>query len=492
MQSNKNILNNYSIRTFIFFSIFLIFIYPIIHANFFHIDDLGRSLSGYYGWKSVGRPFANFIYKLITLNPISAIDISPLSTVIGILTLALACAAVAELDQFKSYVYMLPLSFLGISPFMIANYSYRYDSLFMPIAIAFSIIPYYFFYKFNRYISFVLATLSILAAYNLYQPAINDFLELFLLIIISFLLGFKKNISLVLALFSFLAGSVMYKVELIITSIVPASGFAGSHAKLIFSGQVIEQNLMSMLRILESIAKEYPEKLLIIVAIISLCVGFIVFYRIIHKYILSIIILSFGIPLIFGPMLFLENPIYESIVFIGVGGFLATTSWLSIFIFGKIIKNDKAKVLIFVFMAYPQIVVSYAYGNAQYSQKEFINAIGYSIDNEIYKITHGKSFYLGVYGVIPIAPRAKILNDDYRIISRSIDRPLNWHWYWGKIFLYSFSDIKLIHRLSNKKVNNIITECKISGYKTYKYIDYNLYYNKNNKYLLIDFDKKCD
>jgi len=481
----------YKYRFFIFLSTFLFFIYPIVHANFFHIDDLGRSLSGYYGWTSVGRPLATFMYKVLTLNFKNAIDISPLSQIIGIAVLASACASVATLDQFNEYTSMLPLAFLGISPFMVANYSYRFDSLFMPIAIAFAIIPYYFYYRFGTYTSIILASLSLFAAYNLYQPAINDYLELFILFSVSFLLGFKRNISLTISAISFLLGSALYKMELIFTSIVPKTGFPGLHASIVLSKNIIERNFISVLKILWHTTKDYPEKLVFLVIALFLAIGVVVFFKKMRNYFFSLVVLCAGIPMIFGPMLLLKNPIYESIVFIGFGGFLTTASWLAMFVFSKISKNSYAKVFLFFLMAYPQMIIAYVYGNAQYSQKQFINTIGHDIDERIYKITNGRQFYLGIYGAVPIAQRSMIASNEYNIVSRSLDRPINWHWYWGKVFLQTYYNINIKHRISAKDVTKIINNCNLNGYQKYYFMYYNIYYNKFDDTLLIDFSKKC-
>lgn len=41
----------------------LLFIYPLIQAGIYYRDDLDRSISGYYGWRGLGRPFADILAR---------------------------------------------------------------------------------------------------------------------------------------------------------------------------------------------------------------------------------------------------------------------------------------------------------------------------------------------------------------------------------------------------------------------------------------------
>lgn len=46
---------------FIYSGLALLFIYPLIQAGIYYRDDLDRSITGYYGWRGLGRPFADII-----------------------------------------------------------------------------------------------------------------------------------------------------------------------------------------------------------------------------------------------------------------------------------------------------------------------------------------------------------------------------------------------------------------------------------------------
>lgn len=48
---------------FIYSGLALLFIYPLIQAGIYYRDDLDRSITGYYGWRGLGRPFADILTR---------------------------------------------------------------------------------------------------------------------------------------------------------------------------------------------------------------------------------------------------------------------------------------------------------------------------------------------------------------------------------------------------------------------------------------------
>ena len=65
--------------------VYFIGIIAIIRANFYYIDDLGRSVEGYRGWENFSRYLSNF-FSLFIHGGFYLTDISPLPQIIAGLT----------------------------------------------------------------------------------------------------------------------------------------------------------------------------------------------------------------------------------------------------------------------------------------------------------------------------------------------------------------------------------------------------------------------
>lgn len=164
---NKN--NFYKI-----FILVLIFCLPIIINNSFYIDDNVRVLTGNADWSWVGRPFADWLFYLMSTG-FKIEDFSPISLLLGIAFFSLCLANILKED--KSWLNLLPYCFIAINPFFLQNINYKFDSFPMLIALSFSM--YAFFYEnINIYIKSVVIILLLTLTLGLYQPCINIFLML--------------------------------------------------------------------------------------------------------------------------------------------------------------------------------------------------------------------------------------------------------------------------------------------------------------------------
>lgn len=478
-------------RLYFYFILFFIFLYPILDANFFHFDDLGRSIYGYFYWTAAGRPAASFLYRLITLSEQHITDIAPLSQILGILALAASCSAVSLIDQFREKYRYIPLAFIGLSPFMIDNYSYRYDSLFMAIATALAISPLFLFYMFKKYNAVILSSAALLCVYNLYQPAINDYTELFILYCISILIGFKKHVSLHLLFIPLVIASIFYEIELVATNIIPNHGFSSRHSGFSFSFSTIIRNFINYFDQLNLAIYNQPERLIFIIMIIIISFGSIYFLKNIFKYIIAILLIVAAIPMILGPLLLLRNPVYGHIVLIGFGGFMCILAWTSTIVMEKIFSRKAPLFVFYLVIFLPQFDISYAYGNAQYAQKEYNRMIGENLAREIYHLVGSKAIILGVNGHNKIAPKAKIIIRNYNIINSPMDRPWSWSEVTGLWYLQSLGFGENFEWMKQDQVNKAISGCRLDGYSIYKFYYYNIYYNKHSNRLIVDFDKNC-
>ncbi|PDQ12906.1 hypothetical protein CKK21_22775 [Enterobacter cloacae] len=61
-------IKNNRLPIFVVFSMCILYVLPIIMADRLYVDDMGRTTTGYYGWKGNGRPFAEMIMKFLSLE----------------------------------------------------------------------------------------------------------------------------------------------------------------------------------------------------------------------------------------------------------------------------------------------------------------------------------------------------------------------------------------------------------------------------------------
>jgi len=153
----------------------LAILFPILRADRYCNDDLLRALSGSYGWSDNGRHLTNLLMRMLQLGASRLVDISPLAQLLAIAVLAWTGVLVARrFDIHSPAVAVMATAALGAQPFMLENLSYRFDALFMALAIMCSALP----VTIDRHgwKGWAVGTSSLLAALNLYQPAIDVFL----------------------------------------------------------------------------------------------------------------------------------------------------------------------------------------------------------------------------------------------------------------------------------------------------------------------------
>ena len=126
------------------FGLYTLGIISIIRADFLYIDDLGRALAG-YRFDIFARYVSDFL--AIFLHADTRItDISPLPQLIA--ALLIACASVLLVyiisgDKINKTACFLSLP-IGLSPYFLECFSYKFDAPYMALSILVSIVPFLF------------------------------------------------------------------------------------------------------------------------------------------------------------------------------------------------------------------------------------------------------------------------------------------------------------------------------------------------------------
>lgn len=190
-----------------------LFYFPILYASAYHADDVGRVISGRYGFAWAGRLLLEDLAKLYSAFGSVIIDFHPLNQVLCVICLAAAAFCVYKKFSLiePRFALFLGLIFL-INPFFLNNLLYRYDSLGFSLGFLFAVIA---FSIADNWYAFLFKVVFLVASLCFYQPLINIFIGLIAIQMIyeskrlSSLVIFKKHLLNGLV---FVCSAICYKV----------------------------------------------------------------------------------------------------------------------------------------------------------------------------------------------------------------------------------------------------------------------------------------
>jgi hypothetical protein len=165
-------------ETLVFFAVAaFLYIYPLILADFFYIDDSWRSQLAGTHWKEEGRLFVEWFYAALTFTA-AAPNIFPLPLMIATLAMSLALTSLVrhffKAPTFSACLVVLPLWY---SPFFLQNLSYQYDGPTMALSLV-SVIYAITFTSRHAVLNILLPGVLIALALGFYQLSLNVFLGL--------------------------------------------------------------------------------------------------------------------------------------------------------------------------------------------------------------------------------------------------------------------------------------------------------------------------
>ncbi|MFJ7282836.1 glucosyltransferase domain-containing protein [Pseudomonas sp. NPDC099000] len=155
----------------------LIYILPLILADYPYIDDNWRALAAGTGWAEEGRLFAQWFYNLLTFSG-AAPNIFPLPLLIA--TLAMSSALTRLTFHYfpePTFTHCLVLLPLWYNPFFLQNLSYQYDGPTMALSLV-AVIYATTFQSPSRVQHLLIPAALIALAIGLYQVSFNVFLGL--------------------------------------------------------------------------------------------------------------------------------------------------------------------------------------------------------------------------------------------------------------------------------------------------------------------------
>lgn len=411
---------------FILIGLYSLGYFSIIRANFwnFAIDDLPRQMEGSREWVNFYRYFAE-IGSIFIHTSMNVFDIAPLTQFIALILVALASFFAISIFADNTFSIKLCIASLPIAlfPYFLSNYSYRYDSPYMALSLCISIVPFLFTDNLKTYIFASIICLFIMC--TSYQASSGIYIFTAILVFVKLSLFEKKSAK---DLFIFTVTSVLcYAFTLLLFSalfIEQAQG--GSYVDESLNISKIIPNTVTYLK---AIFSGLGKSSVLSFSILTVILFFILSItnskasKIISVLVITLAILV-SVPFTFGSYLALGRPEFIPRTFIGIGVFVG---FISIFAMVLIKNNGILRIVTLIScfcLSYSTLAFAFAFGNAQYDQKEYIKFRGTILAQDLSECISPSNEVIELLFVndIGYAPSVEVLKNTYPLISKAIDK----------------------------------------------------------------------
>lgn len=370
---NKNVKNFFKSNIkliFVFFIIYFISLIPLIRANINYNDDLGRVRYGYRDF-GFGRHVSNNL-SIILHGSKNLSDISPFTTILAVLIMSIVSVIILKIllrDNKIRWYHIVATLPVGMNPYFLQCYSFKFDAPYMALSVLFSILPFLFYKKKGKNMCFIISTIicTFMMAAS-YQASAG----IFPMIVIILALTMFNERQETRKIFKFICtAAVCYVFGLILfkLSMPPATGYYLDPGMLSLNN-LIPKSIANYKRFYTMIY--YDMKLRWLIYMFLIFIAFTITQVLgsnQKKYIsLGIVLISLLLLLFlpFGVYPFLKNPIFNPRA---MYGFMILISLLSI----KSVDYKKNLIVKIstICLAYAFLTTSLIFGNAANEQNEY-------------------------------------------------------------------------------------------------------------------------
>lgn len=174
--------------------IYGLYVFPLIIANSYYMDDIGRTLNGYAAWEFDGRPAAMLVIDLLNFQwtfrdgialtadgiPHPVQDLAPYPLLLGVAVFAYVIVLLSRRYlRTKSLPILLGCQALCImNPFMLENLAFHFDSITMLFAVALTLLCFAFPDDFSLRKLFLWSLALSELVLCLYQPMLGTYITL--------------------------------------------------------------------------------------------------------------------------------------------------------------------------------------------------------------------------------------------------------------------------------------------------------------------------
>lgn len=352
----------------IVFAIYVIGYISVIRANFSYIDDLGRSAAGYRRWAHYSRFISNYLSILIHSDA-HITDISPLPQIITCFILAVSSVLLVYIlcDKKLTLRNLFASIPLGLSPYFLECFSFKFDSPYMALSVLFSIVPFLYL---ENIISFALVSVVGLTCMLMsYQAASGIYIIIAVFFVfITWSKGNKTAKEILKTVFAAVAcygfALLFYRLFIVTPFYNPNVGYSAYSLKDFIFGFI--NNTKSYLNFINNDFGIIWKVLLCIICVTAVIKSFMVTNR---NKIASGLLLLISIAVLtvfsFGAYLILDKPIYLPRAMYGFG---IAISILTIYIADMPQKRFAIPALLLCWCFF---TFSFSYGNALADQNRY-------------------------------------------------------------------------------------------------------------------------
>lgn len=451
------LLNERDKKIFFIITIYsLLFVFPIILADVYYVDDIGRSMSGHAAWIADGRPLMMLMAVVIS-NGNSLLPVFPVPLLISVILLDYTLVLLVKKYIKGGTIYSigLPLCLIFSNWFLLENFSYSFEALGMIIALCLFFLLFAFFDCITKH-RYIVSFFICFCALSIYQAVLGAYLSLLLLE--SAYLAFqnerikyivirigKKILPLIAAVFAY---KVFFHIWIIVTHSEMA--YAAAHAGVvhIFSQNGLanlSNNIMGFTSLLESYFYSFGKIPSIILLVCYFCFTFTIcrkYWKNTYKYksfkifmclfffLLPFILILFSIL----PFIFLQAPVFAPRVMLSLTVFFLYVSYMMF----SIIREYRWGYIVTVLFLLINLSFSAAYGmilnREDKHDSQIAQYIVYDL-NQIENETQTRYSQIVFLGSSVPCHELQTAGKKRPLLNRLIPIYMNNDWYWGKQYL---------------------------------------------------------
>lgn len=410
----------------------VIYVIPLVIADYDYLDDYGRNLFG-YGWQHDGRFIATLLSKIWSLNA-DTFSIFPFSTILSALILGFTGCILTHLFNIEQNKTIKWSSLLIVTmPTFLGNLVFKFDSLPMSLSLLVIVLPYLFYNSTLKF--FLTSTIGVFLSLGLYQSGATCYFIVGSLFLIKALLDANWKLFFNrsgIYITSFIAAFLVYLLILKIGELQVSNRIGTIFGTEHFFDLLKANNTIFMQRI-NVLLSSGSYKYIILFFISVSFVG--IFYYVYsnrkstQKLIVLIpifLILLVNFWLIPSVNIILKESYWDFRTFCGLGFLLINILFFQNFLKGKIVYLSRFATFLVVAFSF---VLMAQFGRILTNQNQFQHAIVQDL-TEYFKDETIKK--VGFIGTLQIAPKNEFVYKKFQIFNGLLGSPIGQFSAWSK------------------------------------------------------------
>lgn len=410
----------------------VVYVIPLIIADYDYLDDYGRNLFG-YGWQHDGRFIATLLSKIWSLNT-DTFSIFPFSTILSALILGFTGYLLTHLFNIEKDKTIKWSSLLIVTmPTFLGNLVFKFDCLPMSLSLLVVVLPYLFYNSWFKF--FIASVVGIFLSLGLYQSGATCYFIVGSLFLIKELLRFDWKLflnrfctyiaSFIIAFLGYLA---VVKLGKLPVSNRTETIFGKDH----FLDLLTANNVIFMQRINVLLKSgSYTYIILFFIALSFLGALYYIYnnrrnFKRLAVLIPVFLILLVNLWLVSSVNIILKESYWDLRTFCGLGFLLINISFFQNYLKGRIV--CLSRFVTFLVVAFSFVLMA-QFGRILTNQNQFQHAIANNIANNFKDETIRK---VGFIGTLPISPKNEFAYSKFRLFKELLGSPIGQFSAWSK------------------------------------------------------------